>query len=349
MRLILCLALAALAACAPRPTSTSAEATVVRTVRLPTTVPDPEPAWNPTANRIVVRSANGFAILEEGLRPIYLVAEDRRTTGAPQWLTPDRVVFGPAANAVRTTDGRIVPTTEGLTAVTVGPKGATDKFTLAPGGYRPRVGDDAVYAQVEDRIRLVSRGNDPVDFAPGFFAEPQRGGPGLAWQEQPVVEEDWWTGRAGTGSLVIRWRPGTADSLPGLIMPRWTATGGIVATRLAGTPPAGSTRQNWYLRIGTDVVHVAKPGAKPLVVVAGGHSPAPHPRFPLLAAVDRDGSLVLADLAGSTPRRLASGARGPLWNHDGTRLLYEEPAADPAEPPILVMLVITWAGHTASK
>jgi hypothetical protein len=68
-----------------------------------------------------------------------------------------------------------------------------------------------------------------------------------------------------------------------------------------------------------------------------------------VAAVDRDGSLVLADLAGGTPRRLATGVRGPLWNHDGTRLLYEEPAADPAEPPILVVLVIAWADPVAGK
>jgi hypothetical protein len=347
MRLYLCLALAALAACAPRPVSSQADATVVRSFRLPTTVTDPEPAWNPAADRIVVRSANGFAILEEGQRPVYLVAEDRRTSGAPQWLTPDRVVFGPAANAVRTSDGRIVPTTDGLTAVTVGAKGASEKFTLAPSGYRPRVGTDAVYAQVEDRIRLVARGGEPVDFAPGFFAEPQRSGPGLAWQELPVVEEDWWTGRAGTGSLVIRWRPGQADSHPGLIMPRWTRDGGVVATRLAGTPPAGSTRQNWYLRVGTDVVHVPRAGTTPAVVVPGGHSADPHPLLPLVAAVDRDGSLVLADLAGGAPRRIASGARGPLWNHDGTRLLYEEVGSDPSQPPILVVLVITWAPPAA--
>jgi hypothetical protein len=353
MRLLCCLlaivALAALAACAPRPLPGSAQASVIRSYRLPTTVVDPEPAWNPEGDRLVVRSANGFAVLEEGQRPVYLVAEDRRTTGAPQWLTADRVVFGPGANAVRTPDGRIVPTSEGLTAVTVGPKGVVEKFTLAPAGYRPRVGPDVVYAQVADQIQVVARGGGTEVFAPGFFAEPQRAGKGVAWQTLPVIEEDWWTGSKGHGALVIRWRPGSVDTLPGLVVPRWTAAGGVVATRLTAPLPAGAGRLDWFLRTGTEVVHVAEPGSAPAVVVPGGHSAAPHPRLPLVAAIDRDGALVLADLPAGTPRRIAAGARAPLWNRDGTRLLYEEQGADPKEPPTLVVMVLAWAEPPAAK
>ncbi len=317
-----------------------ATVTVLRsTTPIAANIAEPEPVWNPLRQVLAMRTQTGFALAEEGMRPVFLEANDRRTTAGPQWLDAGRLVFGPAANVVPTPGGRLVPSTDGLSVIDLDGSKVEARRDLAKSGYRPRVGHLGVFAQVEDRIIRVQPGREPEDFVRGFFAEPQPDGGGVAWTTVPVFEPDHWTGQPAPGAMVIRWRPGVSDEHPGLVQPRWSA-GRIYATRLGAIPAGVQGRHAILDRTPCDIVLLTGPGAAPRTVLANAHSPAPHPTAELFAAIGRDGALLLASSDGRSTR-LAEVGRDPAWSHDGRRLAYVIPGTTADEPATVAVLVLT--------
>lgn len=326
-------ALAALAACGTRdPVATPADVSIIRSYGWTPEVADPQPAWSPNDHRVAVRAANGLAILggDDGVRaPEVYRSTERRETHGLAWINPEQVVFGPSRHVEKLPDGRVVPLVEGLTMVTLGSTPVRRQLTRL--GFRPRVGPGRIFAQAEDKILSITEDGGIEEFGPGFFAEPQREGGAIAWQETPITETDHWTGRDGPGALVVRWKPGTADQLPRGVQPRWCHDGSLAATVVRATPPAA---EPWW-RIGTDVVRLAGPGATPVVVARDARDPAPHPTQPIIAVTGADGGAWLVSHDGTSSVRIADGCR-PQWSFDGLRLLVE-----PAEAPAPTMTPTT--------
>lgn len=336
MRTMLFLAFAvalALTSCHEEATRAGAEATDFQQLRVygwETTVPDPEAIWNPENYQVLTRSAKGFALLEEGRdKQQYFFAKDLRETFHATWINRLQFVFGPGHGMVETGDGRLVPNTEGLTVVTLTETASGREYAMAPknltkAGSHPRVWGKNLVAQIEDRIVIIDPYGKVTEFGPGFFAEPQRDGLGICWQEFPVFETDHWTGGdRSLGRLFIRWKAGVTTELANAVEARWTVDGGLVATVLRGQPVAGKP---WW-SVGTDVYYVAGPKAAPVLVAADARSPAPHPSQRLIAAMGANGSLILCGLDGERRRMLAEQGDHPQWSHDGLRLLAEEPVA----------------------
>lgn len=93
---------------------------VIRTYQLNSTVINPQPAWNPETYMIVARSLGGFGLLQEGQgRQEYFESRENRPTFYPAWINRDQFVFGPQHNVTSIADGRVVPSTDGLTLVSV--------------------------------------------------------------------------------------------------------------------------------------------------------------------------------------------------------------------------------------
>ncbi|MBA2479362.1 MAG: hypothetical protein H0V44_01770 [Planctomycetes bacterium] len=321
----------AIAGCASRAQVAPKDFEVIRSYGFDAGV-DPQPSWSPESYRIVARDAGGFVVLQEvdgnkGRQKF--TSSEKRETHHPVWINEQEVVFGPKANAERVPDGRVVPASDGLTVVTIGGLKPEQKL-LTKVGYRPRVGQAHVFAQVEDRMDKIDEHGDIEDFGQGFFAEPQWTGEGVCWQETPVTEPDWWTGKPVRSNLVIRWNWRRTDVVPGGIQPRWTYDGGVVATVLRAEPGPGAA----WDQGGTDVVFVGGPRQAPVVIARDAREPAPHPTKSVIAVATADNRIVLVSRDGSQRADIAAGRR-PQWSFDGTRLLVEhvpEPAAAAAIP-----------------
>ena len=326
------------AGCASRPVVRPDGVTVIRSYRFETTVADPQPAWNPVTYLIVSRHAEGFALYQEGAgRQEFFSADDRRSSYLPQWLNRDQFVFCGPVNATRDAEGRVLPSTAGLTVVSVkddGRRCAVERHVLADRGFRPRVAHEEVYAQTGRTMVVVDRYGAVKDAGEGFWAEPQPEGRGVTYQETPVVDPDLWTAKPPRGTLFIRWKPGVVSSVPGATQARWTPTGGVVCTVLRGDPPAD---RPWWTP-GTDVVYVAGPEAQPIILARDARDPAPHPNQPLVAVAARDGGVRLVAYDPTVPARtLVTQGRSPQWSWDGLRLLAEEPR--PSRPDATVLNV----------
>jgi hypothetical protein len=295
---------------------------------------DPQAAWAPRSYRVVAREAGGFVILQEansGKPREKFLSSEKRETHHPAWINEQEIVFGPAANALRLADGRVVPASDGLTVVTIGGLKPEQK-QLSKVGYRPRVGQGHVFAQVEDRMDKIDATGEIEDFGQGFFAQPQPVGEGVCWQETPVSEPDWWTGKPVRSKLVIRWNWRRTDTVAGGSEARWSSDGGVAATVLRAEPAAGAAWDS----AGTDVVFIPGPGKPAVVVAHDAREPAPHPTQPVIAVATADGRIVLVSRDGAHRVEVAEGRR-PQWSHDGTRLMVEEsrapePAAVPTVP-----------------
>lgn len=338
--LALAIGLLASACSAPVRTASAKDLSVLREYTLSTTVPDPQAQWNPETYQIVARSLKGVAILDEGTgNQNFLASQDFRESCHPWWVSRTQFVFGPPTLMVTTAEGKAVPNSQGLTVVTLG--GGT--HTITRRGYRPRVWNDHIVAQDEERVMLVDQQGVISEFAPGFFAEPQRHGGGICLLDRPVTEPDLWSGNpVRRGKLVIHWPDRTISQIPDVIEPRWTADGGVLATRLRAEPETGKP---WW-QGGTDVVYIAGPKAAPVVVATDARSAAPHPTLPIFAAVENLrndkgilllGALLLGDLDGRTRLRKADLGDHPQWSHDGVRLMAEEPI--PGKPELCALHV----------
>jgi hypothetical protein len=303
---------------------------------------EPQPAWHPSANRVVVANqGGGFTILEDGRPPADFGADDKRYFGHPRWIDGERIVFGARDNVVRTGEGRVVPSADGLTEITVGAT-VTDRRQLWTGGWRPRVGPDAVWTQFADMIVRVPFSGDAEEFGPGFLPEPQADGPGVCWQETPITTPDLWTQHTGAGALVVRWKPGVVTTYPRCLQARWVAGGGgLVVTRLKGEPPTPAQGPWW--KPGTEVLHIAGPEAAPRLVLDDARDPDPNPAFALVAARSAQGPIQVATLDGSDATAVAEAGERPLWNCDGTRLLYQAQQRDGGAAPRPVLRVELYA------
>jgi hypothetical protein len=215
---------------------------------------------------------------------------------------------------------------DGLTLVTLGSKPL--RRQLCKLGFHPRVGDGLIYAQSEDRILTIAETGQTDEFGRGFYAEPQRQGPGVAWQETPVFETDWWTGRPQRSALVIRWRPGKVDQLLGGVQPRWSASGSLVATVLRADPQPGVS---WW-RAGTDVVFIGSGGQPPLIIAHDARDGSPHPSQPVVAVATNDGRVILVSSDGSQRIDIGPGCN-PQWSFDGSRLMVEDAPSEPVPTP----------------
>ncbi len=308
---------------------------------------------------------------EGGRSPTVYSYNDKRQPYDPRWINAGELVFGPEPAVRRGADGRLLLPREGLRVTTYSRNGLSEPRDLSEAGYRPRPwGRRGIVASAADNIYIYnSRGRREL-FEVGFDPEPDPWGPGLAWRDKPFGRPDYWTEVEGLGNLYIRWGANAVKRLPRAVEPAWCPWGGLVATvidepdppgKIAAEPSAPATpasgseavrdavaaRQggavlpvdppdatppstDWWTP-GTTVVYVPGPDAEPVVIGEGLRNPAPHPTEPVIAAVDRDGAVVLV-ACGTGERRVntidPAGLR-PVWSPDGTRLLYEQETDNP--------------------
>ena len=334
----LILALAALSACgAPRYRVDPAAIEIVREQAMECSSADPAPTWNPEQTILAMRASEGFALYRENAPLDMLTPKLRRSAGGPQWLDGTTLLFGADTNVVPTPSGRWVAAPDGLTTILLTGKRDEKTGNLAKFGYMPRVDDDGwIYLQSEDAIMRVRQGGEPEHVVRGFFPVPQRGGEGLAWNTVPVIEQDLWTGKGATGSLIVRWSPGRTQEFPGVVQPQWMpGRKGLLATRLRQAPQDGVFGLRAIAGTPGDVIAIDGEGSDARVVLANAHSPAMHPTADLIAAIGRSGELILCDLRGDRAATLVAGrASQPSWSHDGRRLAYvRAPEQGPRTPP----------------
>ncbi len=311
----------------------------IRTYGWSASVVDPAPDWNPSTNVLVARSIGGFSLLEEGGRGERAFdSDDRRESHTPIWLNRDQFVFGPARNAIPAADGTISTPSDGLTVATINAVGKPARTKLSDRGFRPRrAGDSSICAQDGNLIIFIDAQGQIGEFGEGFDPEPQPDGPGLCWRDRPAFDTDFWTGRRDLGTMFVRWSRGQVDNLGNAVQAAWTRHGGVIATVLEGTAPAGSP---WW-SAGTHLVHSAGPGAPVLELRAQARDPAPHPLIDLLAWTDRDGGVWIGSMRpdGWSERIAESGWR-PRWNPDGMRLCYLESPKEGSQIPAIRVVVL---------
>lgn len=326
-----------IASCTTRPPVETA-LQVIRTYGWQASVVDPAPDWSPTSTTIVARSLGGFSLFEEGGRgERRYAAEDRRETYYPRWVGIDSFVFGPGHNALRTTEGRVVAPSDGITLVTLG--GSKPLRTqLANRGFQPKPGwEGRIWAQAEDRIITCDTRGHVEDFGDGFDPEPQTAGPGLCWRDRPAFAQDWWTGRSGPGTMYVRWNPGQVDPVAGAVQASWAHDGSVILTLV--DKPAAIGRPWWSG--GTHLVRLAGPGSQPASCRERAHDPAPHPLAELLAWVDDNGSVWMGTIRrDGWAERVAIAGDCPRWSPDGLRLLWTQPAAAAGDPPAIRVAVL---------
>ncbi len=312
------------------PPAKPADVSIIRSYGWDVDCDDPQAAWGPSDYQVLARSSRGFVIYtsEDATTSAQQYRSlERRESWYPAWVNAGQVVFGPQQNVERLDDGRVVPLVEGLTLVDLGAKPVNKQ--LCSVGFRPRVGSGFILAQSEDRILRIDEQGQVSEFGRGFYGEPQRGGEGVAWQETPVFETDWWTGQPVRSNLDIRWHPGQVDLLHGGVQPAWCANGALVATVLHGDPVPG---RPWWIG-GSDVELVPGPGKPARLIAPDARDGAPHPKEPLVAVTTRDDQIALVSSDGTLHSILCDGCC-PHWSADGMRLLVQSHPASamPAAP-----------------
>jgi hypothetical protein len=297
---------------------------ITRTYGWDTDVPDPQAAWSPDDYRLVARDPGGFVILSgnDGNNPpdVYRSTENRQSY-SPAWMDNNHILFGPQKNVEKLTDGRVVPASQGLTEVAIGATPSQKQYSSI--GFRPRIGPNAIYVQSADRILTIDAAGTAQEFGLGFYAEPQRTGEGIAWQETPIFETDWWTGKPIRSPLVVHWHHNAVDLISSAVQPHWTSDGGLAATMLHADPVPGVS---WW-KAGTDVVYIAGPGKPPVMILADARDPSPDPVQPLIAVSTLQGTVAVLTEDGKERFDIGPGAN-PQWSYDGSRLAVEDPPGE---------------------
>ncbi len=331
-------AIAIIAGCSPRPAGVD-DFQILREYGWDMPLADPQAAFNPQNNQVAAHAPDGFAVLDEGGgKQGFFRGQSGREGFWPEWIHGYQFVIGGSANAEKLADGRVVPPTEGLTVISVRDDGTVRERQLARVGFRPRywAARKRIVAQIENKLWLFDQEGEGEDYGEGFYAVPQRKGDGLAYQETPVFEADHWTAKPVLGRLFVQWGDrNRVSEIPGAVEPSWTATGGVVATALRGDP---AKDQPWY-HAPTELVHLGGQGHRVETIVADLHGPAAHPTQPIVAATTKDGRLVLVSLVDKRVRELAPVGAHAQWNHDGTRLMAQEPVLDKPDASYLRVYV----------
>jgi hypothetical protein len=331
-----------LAGCAKRVVVSPADIKVLRTFGWESDVPDPEAEWNPQLPVVVARMPHGIQLLREGRdKSESFASTEKKEFHHPAWINANQFVVGPARNITKLDDGQIVPSSEGLVVATVRNRNL-DRASLSKIGFRPKVWNGRVVAQVANKLVLIDERGKTEEFGEGFYAEPQRDGSGICWQETPVFDIDYWTAKPRLGRLLIRWKPGKVSEIPGAVAPTWTAGGGVVAIVLSKEPEAGKA---WWSQP-TTALYLASAKAKPVGIATDVHELAAHPSLPILAAAGNDGRVRIIALDGQPAFDLGVGDR-PRWNHDGSQLLVEEKVAAKADLRHLRVYVLKIPGLKA--
>ena len=299
---------------------------IVRDQSWDAAVAQPQAEWAPDSYVIAARSVQGLMLVREGVGSVAYRTDDGSSPWNPGFWGADRLVAGPRPEVTLNQDGHLTPPATGLIVSHFTGDALQRPQTLSGSGYRPRPWGDVVVCSLENRILLIDEDGEDEIFVEGFLPEPQPRGPGIAWQETPVFERDYWTGQEGLGDLIIRWEPGVVDVLPRGVHPRWTPWGGLVATQLHA---AVSEQGDWY-RGGSDVVHIPGPGQEPVVIARDAHLAEPHPLAPFAVVVGNDGRVHLVELDGSAQRLFVDLGERPRWSDDGKRLILEEPHPEDA-------------------
>ena len=315
----------------------------IRTSGWDSHVDHPEACWSPTGEEILARTAQGFVVYQEGdpsrQQTTYL-SDEGRESGHPQWVNDGEVVFGPVTNATRLDDGRVAASGGGVVVVDISGS-VVKRHQLSDEGYRPRVGrgvighkdiqpssDPLIYVQIEDHMAAYDADGVMFDLGRGFFPEPRRDDSG-AWcyQETPVSEPDWWTGKPVRSPLVVDWGGKQIELFTGASQARWTKDGGLIVTMLRAEPPASGP----WTGGGTDVMWIPGRGQAPRLVAPDASEADPNPSYAVVACTTNDGHVLIVARDGSARVDLGPGHH-PQWNHDGTRLLIEQdPVPDVAD------------------
>ncbi len=317
------------AACAARPRAAQpSDIEVIRSYGWPCSSPLPQPTWNPLNDKILVRAGGGFEVLDDTARTqAYFTNDARREAAFPQWLSSTQFVFGPRANMVKTGDGGRVPSSDGLTVVTLKGDKPSDRL-LYKYGFRPRVGPRHVYAQIAEHMVRIDANGVMEELGIGFYPTPDRRSERLCWQETPVIEEDIWTGKAAGSHLVIQWGKGRISEVKRALDPRWTNDGKLLVTILREEPVIDPTFTKPWWAQGCDVVMIDGPEAAPRIIAPDAHGGSAHPTQPLIAVAGNDGAIRIVTRSGGEPTQLGEHGDNPEWNHDGSCLLYVK--RDPA-------------------
>ncbi len=347
--LVVIAAIVVTAGCGPRPAGVD-DFVILREYGWDMPLAQPQAAFNPQNNQVAARAPDGFAVLDEGTgKQGFFRGQSGREGYWPEWIHGYQFIIGGSENAQQLPDGRVVPPTEGLTVISVRDDGTVRERQLARVGFRPRywAARKRIVAQIENKLWMFDPEGEGEDYGEGFYAVPQaRGGEGLAYQETPVFDPDYWTAKPVLGRLFVQWGDrNRVSEIPAAVEPTWTATGGVVATALRADPPKDKP---WY-EAPTELVHLGGQGYKVETIASDLHGPAAHPNQPIVAATTKDGRLVLVSLLDKRVRELAPVGTHAQWNHDGTRLMAQEPVLDKPNASYLRVYVFKIAPTDAKK
>ncbi|NRA37761.1 MAG: hypothetical protein HRU15_06450 [Planctomycetes bacterium] len=308
----------------------------LRDYHLPTQDFDPQPNWAINDNRIIVRSKRGIGILDEGRdRQKFYNLKDARRIGWPTWLDDDRIMLASPSYMVVPKDIDLnnedikTRATESHVSMAIvrafGLKMEEDRILHGVSSYYPRrINQRSVMAQKGESIVVITTRGEIDIYDQGFFAQPQTGGTGVAFQTVPVTEVDYWTGKKGNGDLIVRWKENHVSIFPNLIQARWCSDGGVLATRLNGIP----SKPELWNRVDSDIVYIAPGSDEAAVVLQHAHSPSPHPYSQIAAVFVAQEGIFLLDYTDKNTKILVPDGLRPQWNFDGSRLLTEIKAND---------------------
>ena len=280
-----------------------------------------EATWHPEKYLILARSAGGVILLREGRGGRRVFTNNDGTEARElQWLDDRHFIFGPDPVLKQAPTGEVLLPNYGLRIGEVDGMELGRTTVLTTSGYRPRIWNDQIVMSEGESLYAVTQSGRKNLIDIGFFPEPQRYGPGIAYQVSPVLHQDYWTSHTGVGELVVQWNKEQIDVFAGGVQPSWTRNGGLVYTALLQAP-----KDYQITSVPRNLMYAAGPEQKPILLAVGGHSAAAHPVEALVAFVDSQQRIAVASYDGlGSPKIIAANGRNPKWSPDGFRLLVEE-------------------------
>ncbi len=304
----------------------------VRSWTLQTDDPNPQPQWAPSGLRILVRSGAGLGVLQEGQPRFYDLTKTGRI-GWATWITPSRIIAGPP-RLMEMDEERPVEPSMGMTVFEINRQGISHGEDFGNGGYRPRLWNDQIVANVGEVVWLYNSSGTGEEYDFGFEAEPQKGGPGFALQTAPIHDTNYWTDQSKPSDVIIRWKEGAQSTIVRhAVQPRWTVDGGVVVTSLHHAPISG---QPWHMG-GSDILYVANADTEPQLVMEKGWAAVASPTDKIIACNGPESSIYLVDYSDKQhqPVLFEKGYRNPIWSSDGRHLCAEKISDRSGDPVVL--------------